>query len=454
MHFEDLHSYLDFIDSTGDLIRLKNTVDPYLEVAAIINRVCKDKENNHAILFERIKGSNIPLIANVFGSEDRMNGALGVTNVDLLSSRLSEDLNKTGESTAEKALVKIVKNWTTLNADNFKTGTLNYTECGNKLAALPALQSWPNDGGRYITLGQVFTRNPDTGVQNCGMYRIQVMNKDRALIRFHGGSGGGQHLHRWQKHGLAMPITIVLGGPPALTWCAGISLPDNVAEIDFTRYLLNKPIGTLSCLNSDLKVPDKAEIVIEGTITSEEMCMEGPFGNHTGSYSEPALAPVIRVQNVYMRDNAIYPCTVVGQPPMENVYMAQASERILLAMLRYDCPWVTNVHMPLAGIYHRAAIVTMSEQNSSVEEIIEKLSMSLLLKNSRLLVLADDDYSSRDFNEIYWRIVNIKDWSKNVTLTNSKMIIDARTMDKSKLIKPSLEINERIMERWSDYGLN
>ncbi len=427
MYFSDLQKFINHLDATGALKRVKDQVDPYLEVAEIVNRVCKESDNNRALLFEDVKGTTIPLIVNAFGSTHRTASALGVECIETLANKLKLDLDKSAEKESGKALLDLIQAKGNLEKIN-EAHLQSYLQCGKGLHDLPVLHSWPQDGGRYITLGQVFTQDPDSKIQNCGIYRLQVVDEQTALIRFHPGSGGGDHLQAWHADGVAMPIAIVLGGPPTLTWCAGLSLPSGVTETAFISYLTGHSIDLARCRNSDILVPANAEIVIEGMLSPDDVSDEGPFGNHTGYYTEVSPAPVIKIQSVYRKESAVYPCTVVGPPPMENVYLAEANERILLALLQHDLSWVVDVHLPLEGIYHRAAIVSIDEHGETATEINQLLRQSKLLKNSRLIILLDRDCDLHDFREVYWRVINADCWERNEVLAGR--MIDARKSTK------------------------
>jgi len=321
------------------------------------------------------------------------------------------------------------------------------------LDGLPALQSWPGDGGRYLTLGQVFTRHPDSSRQNCGLYRVQILDKQTALMRCHPGSGGGAHMAAWHAQGKAMPLAIVLGGPPALAWCAGTSLPDEVSELEFLTYLTGQSIPVSECQDSDLQVPASCEIVIEGYINPGEEKTEGPFGNHTGFYAPAAPAPMIRITSVFTREAAVYPCTVVGPPPMENMYIAQAAERLMLPLLQHDHPWIMDIHMPLQGIYHRAALVSVDAPQRSMRDLGRDLRQTLLLRNSRLIVLLDKDTDLGAFSKIYWRLVNADSWVKSVLIDSDKMTIDARSLSHGAKVGPDQAVLNQVMKRWQEFSL-
>ncbi|MGK2907300.1 MAG: UbiD family decarboxylase [Desulfuromonadales bacterium] len=453
MQFNDLQSFLKHIDGTAELAKVKVSVDPYLEIAGIVDQVCKSAGDKRALLFENAVGSRIPLVANLFGTQKRVAKALGVDDIEELASRLRSDLKTCKAVNADKALAQLARHGAieVIPTDGAPCFKRNVTDEG--LDALPALHSWPGDGGRYLTLGQVFTRHPGSGEQNCGMYRVQILDKQMALIRCHSGSGGGAHIAAWHAQGRTMPIAITLGGPPALTWCAGASLPDEVSELEFTSYLTKQPVSVAQCRHSDLLVPSSSEIVIEGHLIPGEEQIEGPFGNHTGYYSSATPAPVIRVKSVHMRESAVYPCTVVGPPPMENMYLAQAVERMMLPLLQHDYPWIKDIHMPLEGIYHRAALVSVDAPDIPVMEIGQMLRLTRLLRNSRLIILLDKCCDLRKAANVYWRLVNAGPWEHSVLIEADQMTIDARAGSRGAAVHTSRNTLHNVIKRWQSFSL-
>ena len=453
MYFADLPSFLSHLGKSDELNRVKAAVDPYLEAAAIINRVCKGAGAERALLFENIKGSQMPLAANLFGSKQRVALALGATDIETLANRLRDGLNTHQGLDSAQALTELTCNDTIEKVlpDVAPCFTKDATEQG--LDGLPALHSWPGDGGRYLTLGQVFTRPPDSDRQNCGMYRVQILDKHTALIRCHPGSGGLAHMSAWHAQGKSMAVAIVLGGPPALTWCAGLSLPEEVSELQFASYLTGQSIAVTQCRDSGLCVPASAEIVIQGQILPGEEDTEGPFGNHTGFYTPASLAPVLRVKSVFMKKHAVYPCTLVGPPPMENMYLAHAAERVMLPLLQHDFPWIRDIHMPLEGIYHRAALVSVDAPEVTMMELGNMLRQTKLLRNSRLIILLDKDCDLGKVSDVYWRLVNADSWVNSVLINGDKMTIDARTGSRGTEVYSEPNTLNRVIKRWQDFSL-
>jgi 4-hydroxy-3-polyprenylbenzoate decarboxylase len=451
---DDLQQFIESLDIAGELSRVSCSVDPYLEVATIIDSVGRQAGHGPALLFENVQGYNLPLAANLFASEKRIELALGSKIFKDYPEKLRKDLAADGRKNSSDAIQRIVARNENhaVYINSASCFEIDITVAG--LDAIPALQFWPCDGGRYLTLAQVFTYHPETYTGNCGMYRIQLVNSHKALLRCHPGTGGAEHLSAWHLHGEAMPVAISLGGPPVLTWLAGVSLPDGVAETDFAGYLTGHPLKMGRCKDLNLAVPATAEIVIEGRVHPGEELEEGPFGNHTGSYDHASPAPVINVEKVSMRQGAIYPCTMVGPPPRENNFLAELSRRILLVLLQFDHPWVHDVHMPPEGIFHRAAMVAIAPDCSlSIETISTALYGSALLKSSKLLILLDSDTELSSYKEVFWRVVNTKNFSQSCRIGTQSILVDARSPKGFRRVMPNADMVQKVKARWPHYGL-
>jgi 4-hydroxy-3-polyprenylbenzoate decarboxylase len=445
----DLHSFISMLENAGDLSRIKCQVDPNLEIAAIVDRVCKDDQGGKALLFENVQGSNLRIAANLFGSRQRMAACFGVPDIAKLSEKIRDDLAESKHNASAEILQKLtgLPEFAAVNVVDAPWKDLDLTAQG--LEVIPALRSWPGDGGRYLTLGQVFTSHPVTGEVNCGLYRVQLTDPHRALLRCHPGSGGAVHIKAWHDMGEPMPVAIALGGPPVLTCIASVSLPQNISEVNFAGYLMDSALAMTTTKTSQLSVPAAAEIVLEGRIFPGETKPEGPFGNHTGYYASRSPAPVLRVESISMKQNAIYPCTVVGPPPMENIHLARTSERLLLPLLQHDYPWVRDVHMPAESIFHRVALVHVADDcESDLEEIQDALKSSMLLKGSKLIILLDQESDRLDQKKIYWQLINSLGQSEKVI----GEVVDARNKSGTKVLQAEM-IVKMIEARWKEYGL-
>lgn len=451
MSFRDLHEFVSFIDKQGDLVRVPADVNPFLEVAAIIDRVSKGSRKT--LFFENVKGSRLPLVANLFGSLSRVSQALGVSSLDSLTKRIHRDLAGSGKVTADAALEYVVSNagFSFYEIENAACFEKDITDDG--LTALPALQSWPGDGGKYLTLAQIVTCSLDSKQQNCGIYRVQVVGNNKALLRCHPGSGGAAHMSEWHARGKSMPVSIVLGGPPSLTIAAATGLPLNVEETGFAAYLTGMGFQVTRSRISELVIPATAEIVIEGLIHPQETGKEGPFGNHTGSYAAESMMPVIDVKRISMSSGAIYPCTVVGPPPTENIYLGVACQRLMLPLLQHDCPWVNDVHMPNPGVFNRAAIVSVTANSLQTRDISEALLCTRLLRNAKLLIIVDGCTDTRNYAEIYWKAINVPEWRNRLAVEEDTLIVDARDASNMNRVVIDEETCALIDSRWYEYGL-
>ncbi|MEJ2699814.1 MAG: UbiD family decarboxylase, partial [Desulfuromonadales bacterium] len=324
------------------------------------------------------------------------------------------------------------------------------------------LRAWPGDGGRFLTLPQVFTADPATGRTNCGMYRLQILDGARAAVHFGPGSDGGRHLAAWQAIGKPMPAAIALGGDPALTYAAGAPLPAGVEEAAFAGFLRQKPLDMTRCLTCDLTVPAAAEFVIEGWFEPGETALEGPFGNHTGYYVPAAPAPVFRVAALTHRTGPLYPCTVVGPPPMEDCYLAKATERLFLPLLRVDFPEIRDLNMPLEGIFHGCALLSIRKSApGQARRLIGALWKGGFLKSSRLLVILDEDVDVQDLSRSFWRTINNVDPGRDVVLEGRRLGVDAtrKLLGEGEGAGPPEplsrdEATRKLVEgRWPEYGI-
>ncbi len=422
----DLPDFLDQIERAHQLATIPAAMDPDQDIAAVINQMCKSRDGGQALLFEKVKGANLPLAANLFGSDHRMQICFGAgTSIDQRVARFKADLAATGRASSAQALKDIVGSQVPTALIDSSPLWQEQDITGEGLEALPALKSWPGDGGRYLTLAQVYTYHPESRVANVGLYRVQIIDRHTALLRCHPGSGGLQNMRAWHAQGKAMPAALVLGGPPIMTWAACTSLPGDVPEADFVGYLTGQPFRLSRCTDLNFSVPATAEIVIEGSVSPGEERLEGPFGNHTGRYVPAAPAPVLRIRQINRRKQAIYPCTVVGPPPMENIYMAKVAAKFLLTLLQHDCPWVHAVHMPAESIFHQAAFVAIATDQSAAD-VAMTLRQSRLLRNAKLLVLLPPEADAQRVAEVYWRVVNLDNLPQQLITVEGSLVIDTR----------------------------
>lgn len=443
----DLRKFAQTLEAQDELRRIAAAVDPYLEIAAITDHVCK--VGGPALRFDQVKGYRAPVLTNLFGSERRVAWALAAESLEVAAGRLARALAMAGPGGGGERLRRALADPALVPGE---TGA-GVTGAGGDLSLLPALQSWPGDGGRYLTLPLIFTRDPESGRGNCGMYRVQLLDGDRAAIHWRPTSDAARHRAAWARRGEAMPVAIVLGGPPALLWAAGVPLPAGVDEIALAGLIVGAPLALSPCQNSDLLVPSLCEAVLEGSVAPQATATEGPFGNHTGSYVPAAAAPLFTLSRLRRRTDMLYPCTVVGPPPMEDCYLARATERILLPLLQVDLPEVVDVAMPLATIFHGCALVAV-RGGSDGKALLAALWRSLLLKGAKLLVLVDADCDLRRPEEVFWRVINGLDPQRDIVTVDGKVGIIASGRDLGPRVGVAAATAELLARRWQEYGFS
>ncbi|HLO27126.1 MAG TPA: UbiD family decarboxylase, partial [Geobacteraceae bacterium] len=421
MAWQDLREFLDRLEQTGQLHRIGAEVDPMLEIAEITDRVSKSPGGGRALLFERVRGSRFPAVTNIFGSERRVCAALGVDELPQLTRRMAELLQNVNAVTEEDAGAALASN---TDFARFGPAVVAQGACQEvvedapDLSAYPIPKSWPGDGwpacnGRFITLPLIFTRDPDTGVANCGMYLVQVFSSRSAGIRWRPGSGGAGHLTKYRARGERMPVAIALGGDPAAAFSAMLPLPAAVDEMQFAGFLRGKQVEVVQCRTSGIMVPANAELVIEGYIDPCELGSGGEFGNHTGFYAPPQELPVMHVDCITRRRDPVFPATVVGPPPMEDCHMARAAERLMLPFTRLELPEIVEINLPLEGIFHGAAIVSIDKRAPGQGRLVmERLWAKGWLSGSRLLVVVDGDVDVCDLSRVFWKVLNSSNWTR------------------------------------------
>ena len=346
----------------GELIRIREYVNPVLEIAEITDRICKQEDGGKAILFENT-GTEFPVLTNMMGSPRRMAAALGVDRLEQIPERLDRLLAQViapyrgwWEKLILLSQLNEAKTWLPKN----KKGPGACQEVvfmQPDLQRLPILKCWPHDGGRFITLPLVHTQDPDTGQRNVGMYRMQVFSVNSTGIHWHKHKTGARHFAASKT--TRFPIAICLGGDPIYSFCAAAPLPDGFDEYLLAGFLRNKAVSLVPCLTVGLSVPEDCDFVLEGFIEAKEgLTTEGPFGDHTGFYSLPDLYPTVHITCLTHKKHAVYPATVVGIPPQEDTYITTAIEKIFLTPFRLTiAPEVVDMHMPIEGVAHNLAII-------------------------------------------------------------------------------------------------
>jgi 4-hydroxy-3-polyprenylbenzoate decarboxylase len=459
----DLHSFITLLESRDELTRITVETDPILEIAAITDRVCKRPGGGRALLFENPRGARFPVATNLFGSISRTSLALGVDNLDNLTLKLDALLGRIAAPELAQ-LDQQIGNLAEFSRFSALTLPPSWTDVMSQpdLTTFPFLHSWPGDGAAsgqpcYITLPQIFTADPDGTNPNCGLYRAQVRGKRELALRWKAGSGAARHLEKFRQQGKQMPVAIALGGPPAALFSAMLPLPGDLDEMAFAGFLCGAAIGMAACRTVPLRVPATAEVVIEGFVDPEVTVLEGPFGNHTGSYSPPGQAALMRVTGISHRPGAIIPATVVGPPPMEDCWMAKAWERLLLAFLIKLVPAVAGIHFPLEWIFHQSVMISLEKPNPAmVRKIAAALWDTPWFSDARLIIFVAADTSPANEREIAWRCINLTDYADDLFHDNTgrRMALDAtgsRVPRQPLHADPAMELH--VLQRWQEYGI-
>lgn len=366
MAYKNLGHFIDTLDKAGQLKHIAEYVNPDLEMTEIVDRV--SKHNGPALLFENT-GTAFPLLINSMGTYQRMCMALGVQDLDDVAHEI-EGLFKLLTAPKENILDKLKMLPKLGQFASWMPKTLSGRgECQQvvmpdpDLSKLPIMKCWPADGGRYITLPIIHTRDPLTGSRNVGMYRIQVFGPKLTAIHWQLHKVSRRHFEEYKKLGKRMPVAIALGGDPVYTYAATAPLPDGIDEYILAGFLRKKKVELVKCLTQDIEVPADADIVIEGYVDpTEDFLLEGPFGDHTGYYSLPDYYPAFHVTAITHRKDAVYPSTIVGIPPQEDAWIGKATERIFLAPIKMTMvPEIIDMDLPIEGVFHNMAIIKINK---------------------------------------------------------------------------------------------
>ncbi len=406
--FKNLSSYVESLERQGELIRVREFVNPVLEMAEVVDRVSKSRGGGKAILFEN-SGTDFPVLMNMMGSEARICAALGVKNLDDVGKKL-DDFFQTLMQPKKNLWEKLQLLPTLKQASTWLPRTLKSKgECQQviihnpDLNSLPILKCWSHDGGRFVTLPMVHTRDLQTGMRNVGMYRMQVFDGQTTGMHWHRHKTGARHFEQYKAAGQKMPIAVALGGDPVYTYCATAPLPDNVDEHLLAGFLRGKSVPLVRCITQHIEVPADVDIVIEGYVDpSEPLVLEGPFGDHTGFYSLEDFYPRFHVTCITHRRNAIYPATLVGIPPQEDAYIGQATERIFLSPIRLVMlPEIVDMHMPFEGVAHNIVIVKIKKTYpGQVQKTANALWGAGQMMFNKMLVVVDEDVDLTDYTAL------------------------------------------------------
>ncbi len=429
--YSSLTEFIQFLEKKGELIRIKDEVDPVLEVTAIADKVSKSPQGGKALLFEKPKGSSYPLLINAFGSYQRMSWALGVENLEEHADSIRELMElKPPKGFVEKIklLPKLMDIAKFPPTEVSKGACQEVVETNPDLTTLPVLKCWPQDGGRFITFPLVYTQDPETGIRNIGMYRMQVYDGKTTGMHWQVHHGGASHHRKAERAGKRLEVAVALGGDPALTYAATAPLPEGIDELLFAGFLRKKPVELVKCKTVGLMVHADADFVLEGYVEPGERRTEGPFGDHTGYYSLADEYPVFHITCITRRKDPVYMTTIVGKPPMEDGYLGKATERLFRPLMQKVLPEIVDIELPVEGIFHNLAIVSIDKQYPMhARKVMFALWGLGQMMLNKVLVVVDKDTNVHDYGQVLWRVGNCMDAKRDVVITEGPLDVLVHT---------------------------
>jgi len=477
---EDIHEFIEELEKKGELKRVKTEVDSNLEIAEILRREMYSK--GPAVLFENVKNYDIPVLGNAFGSMKRLEIGLEMTDFREIGQRIV-DMTKmdipSGFLNKIKKLPELSK-----MAESFpkleKNGPV--TEITSNSASfndLPILKSWPNDAGRFITLGLVATKHPETGIRNLGVYRMQILDSTHALMHWQKHKRGAQHGEISKERGEKIPVAIIIGCEPATVFSSIAPVPEGLDKYLFAGITRKKGIKMVKCKTIDLEVPANAEIVLEGYVDPLDIRDEGPFGDHTGYYTPIEQYPTFTLTGIMRRKKPIYVTTVVGKPILEDAYIGKVIEQSFIPLIRMFHPEVVDFSMPAAGWFQGLAIISIKKRYpGQAKKVMMGLWGMGQLALTKMFVVVDEDINVHDINDVIWAITTRADAARDTIIINntptdtldpasslvnlgSKLGIDATQKTREEgyqreiqqQVKVDIDTKNLVDLKWASYGL-
>jgi 4-hydroxy-3-polyprenylbenzoate decarboxylase len=409
MAYRNQQQFIEALEKEGELLRIKTFVDPKLEIAEITDRMSKQPGGGKALLFENT-GYDFPVLMNAYGSEKRMCMALGVAHLDDVAKEI-ENLFKLLASPKEGILDKLkmlprlsqFASW----MPSVKSGRGECQEIVMReadITKLPVITCWPKDGGPFVTLPVIHTKDPNSGTRNVGMYRMQVFGPTLTGMHWHKHKVSAKHFSEYKKLNKRMPVAVALGGDPVYAYSATAPLPENVDEYMLAGFLRKKKVELVKCITQpEIEVPSDADFIIEGYVEpDDEMIWEGPFGDHTGYYSLPDWYPRFHITAITHKKNPVYPATIVGIPPQEDAWLGKATERIFLAPIKMTLvPEIVDMDMPIEGVFHNLVIAKIKKDYAGQgQKVMNAMWGAGQMMFNKILVLVDGDVKIQDYEEL------------------------------------------------------
>ncbi|MGH8559948.1 MAG: 4-hydroxy-3-polyprenylbenzoate decarboxylase [Methylococcales bacterium] len=432
MKYRDLRDFIAQLEAIGELKRIRIEVDPYLEVTEICDRTLR--KGGPAILFEKLKGSEIPLLANLFGTPERVAMGMGETSIEalrevgkLLAFLKEPDPPKGMKDAWNKLpLFKQVMNMAPKVVKDAPCQEIVWQGGEVDLGRYPIQTCWPGDAGPLITWALVITEGPRKERQNLGIYRQQVIDKNRVIMRWLAHRGGALDFRDWRiaNPGRPFPVAVALGADPATILGAVTPVPDSLAEYAFAGLLRGSRTELVRCKTVDLQAPASAEIVLEGYLYPEDTASEGPFGDHTGYYNEVERFPVFTIECITQRQNPIYHSTYTGRPPDEPAVLGLALNEVFIPILQKQFPEIVDFYLPPEGCSYRLAVISMKKQYPGHAKRVMFGTWSFLRQfmYTKFVIVTDDDIDARDWKDVIWAMTTRMDPARDTTILENTPI--------------------------------
>jgi 4-hydroxy-3-polyprenylbenzoate decarboxylase len=423
--YRNLGEFLDALGKAGELRTVAEPVSTHLEISKFTDGESKSPEGGKALFFSRVKGSAFPVATNLFGSPRRICMALGVRHLDELGARIRE-IVETSPPRNLRDLFGLLPRALSISRFFPRRSRAHTPPCQEvvhtgdavDLSRLPVLHCWPQDAGPFVTLPLVFTRSLTMGRRNVGMYRLQVFDRNTTGMHWHIHKDGSHYYREYCEAGKRMPVAVAVGADPATIYAATAPLPRHADEMMLAGFIRNRPVLMSRCLTVDMEVPAEAEFVLEGYVEPGELRLEGPFGDHTGYYSLPDYYPVFHVTALTHRRNPIYCATLVGRPPMEDCYLAKATERLFLPLLQMVFPEIMDYWLPWEGVFHNIVIVAVNkEYPGHAQKVMHGLWGQGQMSYCKAIVVVDRSVDPQDSAEVLEQVLEKLDVSSDLTLT-------------------------------------
>ena len=480
MPIDDTRELIKILEDAGELKRIRTEVDCNLEIAEILRRTMY--QNGPALLFENVKGFDMQILGNAFGSMRRLELALETSDFTEIGKRIT-DITK---MEIPKGVFNKIKKLPELSkmSESFpnleKSGPVTEVIDENPIfSRIPILKTWHKDAGKFITLGLTASKHPDTGVRNLGVYRIQIIDEKHALMHWQKHKRGAQHEILSKKTSGKIEVAIIIGGEPATIFSAIAPVPEGLDKYLFAGITRKKGINTVKCKTVDIDVPANAEIILEGYVDSSDVRDEGPFGDHTGYYTPKEPYPTFTLTGIMQRKNPIYITTVVGKPILEDAYIGKVIERSFLPLIQMFHPEVIDFDMPSAGWFQGMAIISIKKTYpGQAKKVMMGLWGMGQLALTKMFVVVDEDVNVHDINDVIWAITTRTDAARDITIIDrtptdtldpasplvnlgSKLGIDAtqKTLEEGfeREIQEKVQVDDEtkklVDSKWESYGI-